>query len=78
MLRSIHSLDYAGFRALPQFYAPPSWHLRLNPRLVTARLELAANPVFARPTRSRNKGWLAVRTVRQFRMARFHAELRIL
>jgi len=84
-VRPDHSLDYAGFRVLPHFYAPASWHLPLNLGLVAefsfqreiyeensrvvelrpiiekhlGRLELDANPVFARALRgpARRDGW---------------------
>jgi len=84
-LRPGDTLDYAGFRVLPHFYAPRSWHLPLNLGLVAefgfqratyeentrtvelrpiierhfGRLELDANPVFARALRGPDTrdGW---------------------
>lgn len=34
-LRPDHSLEYAGWRVLPHFYAPESWHLPIDLGLVT-------------------------------------------
>jgi hypothetical protein len=51
-----HGLEYAGFRILPHFYAPPSWNLPLN-------LGLVAEFSFERPLFDENTRQVELRLI---------------
>jgi len=65
--RPDHELEYAGFRALPHLYAPPSWHLPLN-------LGLAAEFSFQPGAYAENSRTIEVRTIVEKHMGRLQLD----